>query len=244
MSPQRSCMVEMKSRGPWWYPQRSSQWDMLCSNWAASGIFHHISFLGTQIIIDRVSEIIIFLENWKRLLEGILLDLDDVTMRASNDLYLLFQKILSFLGTQVMLGNCLAENDDTYKPIWKMFDHCVIQAQYYLQPTKDNGRALCKTYVQVDPGDLIRTRICYTAESGSIQVSIIVIARRQWRGRFQQAQCDCHSSAISAQCDFVWKLGRLLFQVSSSKETWWGRESFQGSTLWRRWWPNKSRLAW
>jgi len=76
---------------------------------------------------------------------------------------------------QTMIGNCLAENDDTYKPKWKTFDQWVIQAQYYWQPTKDNGRALCGKYMQVEPGDLIRTRICYTAENGSIQVSISVV---------------------------------------------------------------------
>lgn len=77
---------------------------------------------------------------------------------------------------QVMIGNCLASNTpDEYKPSWVEFDEWVIQAQYYWQASDNDGHALCGTYIPVTPGDLIRTRICYNAETGSMDVSIAVV---------------------------------------------------------------------
>ena len=76
---------------------------------------------------------------------------------------------------QVMIGNCLAWSDDKYKPSWIAFDRWVIQAQYYWQAHKNDSKAYCGKYIYVQPGDLIRTRICYDANDGSIHVSIAVV---------------------------------------------------------------------
>lgn len=73
---------------------------------------------------------------------------------------------------QLMTGWCLADNDEDFNPRHIIYDHWVIQAQYYWQRVPAAGsssRAACGPAVRVDSGDIITTEIEYTASNGAIQ---------------------------------------------------------------------------
>ena len=103
---------------------------------------------------------------------------------------------------QTMIGNCVAISDpDTYKWTGKTFDSWVIQAQYYWQARKSDSRAHCGPAVQVEPGDLIRTRIEYNAHDGSIHVVIAVVGengdeRSDKRSEILLARPFLHDSSL------------------------------------------------
>lgn len=103
---------------------------------------------------------------------------------------------------QTMIGKCVAISDpDTYKWTGKTFDSWVIQAQYYWSPTKKDSRAHCGPAVEVDPGDLIRTRIEYDAQDGSINVVIAVVGengdeRADKRSEIVLARPFLHDSSL------------------------------------------------
>jgi hypothetical protein len=72
---------------------------------------------------------------------------------------------------QLMAGNCLCSNDAAYTPGWRAFSSWVIQAQYYWMNGSSNY-AQCGPLVNVQPGDILTTRISYTAATGKVQASI------------------------------------------------------------------------
>ena len=73
---------------------------------------------------------------------------------------------------QLMSGWCLAANDEGYNPRHVIYDHWVIQAQYYWQRAAGHpggaSRAACGPVVRVEPGDIITTTIEYNAAAGGI----------------------------------------------------------------------------
>lgn len=73
---------------------------------------------------------------------------------------------------QLMTGWCLADSDEGFNPRHVIYDHWVIQAQYYWQRVAAAGkpsRAACGPVVRVEPGYMITTEIEYTASNGAIQ---------------------------------------------------------------------------
>eukprot|EP01052_Picozoa_sp_SAG31_P008467 SAG31_NODE_429_length_15801_cov_6.878551_6_plen_299_part_00 len=78
---------------------------------------------------------------------------------------------------QLMTGWCLADNDSNCHTKHKIYDHWVIQAQYYWQRAAgaaNRSRALCGPAVQVEVGDIITTEIEYKAAIGAIRYAICV----------------------------------------------------------------------
>jgi len=119
---------------------------------------------------------------------------------------------------QVMIGNCLAGNDDDYSPRWKRLDSWMIQAQYYWQTEegeRHGSRALCGDLVHVNPGEILRTVIQYCSAKGHIEVIISVKAEPNKRSKIVIERPFCHNPALFSswrdffnQCEVVEKQER------------------------------------
>jgi hypothetical protein len=96
----------------------------------------------------------------------------DFDQYGSGGKYTISDYMYNQIVPQVMIGNCLDSNDSQYNPYWHLYQHWVIQAQYYWMNSGDTSFSLCGNIVQVDPGEELTTKISYSASTGKITASI------------------------------------------------------------------------
>jgi hypothetical protein len=89
--------------------------------------------------------------------------------------------LMNQIVPQVMCGHCLttSSNDGTYAPGWMTHPTWVMQAQYFwmgplaeTDSVNSRDHALCGEFHKVDEGDRIHTTIHYSAQDGSLDVTI------------------------------------------------------------------------
>ena len=77
---------------------------------------------------------------------------------------------------QLMIGNALDGNDANYTPSWNVYDHWVIEAQYFWEKGHDwqhyTHFALAGKPVSVSPGEMVTSVISYHPETGAIDARI------------------------------------------------------------------------
>ncbi|HEY2514728.1 MAG TPA: hypothetical protein VGI39_27875 [Polyangiaceae bacterium] len=96
----------------------------------------------------------------------------DFDTYGSSGAYPLSSYQFNQIVPQLMIGTALSGNDASYAPSWQLFDHWVIQAQYFWMNADGNFYAQTGPVVSVKPGDRISTVIHYSAATGGIDVSI------------------------------------------------------------------------
>lgn len=73
---------------------------------------------------------------------------------------------------QLMIGYAFAENDANFAPTSIVYDHWVINAQYYWNDVDGNDFAQAGEIVAVQPGDSVTTLIRYNPQNGAIIATI------------------------------------------------------------------------
>lgn len=73
---------------------------------------------------------------------------------------------------QLVVGHVLSGNDEQFRPTWTYESTWKVQAQYFWQSEDGSLYAQTGPLVNAMPGELVRTRISYSQDSGSITATI------------------------------------------------------------------------